>query len=110
MNKVSQVIYDRIDNDLHHADDDIWRKSDSPFYLMQCSVNPAWVGYFKKKLLDELKVNPQGKTVLEVGCGYGYTKLYPFEKPLRDVRLLMIYEGTSEIQRIIVSGYVLIVY
>jgi 2-polyprenyl-6-hydroxyphenyl methylase/3-demethylubiquinone-9 3-methyltransferase len=71
VNKVSQVIYDLIDNDLYQADDDIWRQSDSPFYLMQCSVNPARVGYFKKKLFDELKVNPQGKTALEVGCGGG---------------------------------------
>jgi acyl-CoA dehydrogenase len=36
--------------------------------------------------------------------------MYPFEKLLRDVRLLMIYEGTSEVQRIIVSGYALGVY
>jgi 2-polyprenyl-6-hydroxyphenyl methylase/3-demethylubiquinone-9 3-methyltransferase len=71
VNKVSQVIYDLIDNDLYHADDDIWRQSDSPFYLMQCSVNPARVGYLKKKLFDDLKVNPQGKAALEVGCGGG---------------------------------------
>jgi 2-polyprenyl-6-hydroxyphenyl methylase/3-demethylubiquinone-9 3-methyltransferase len=71
VNKVSQVIYDLIDNDLYHADDDIWWQSGSTFYLMQCSVNPARVGYFKKKLFDELKVNPQGKTALEVGCGGG---------------------------------------
>lgn len=47
---------------------------------------------------------------LQIAGGYGYTKMYPFEKLLRDVRLLMIYEGTSEIQRIIVSGYALGVY
>ena len=42
---------------------------------------------------------------LQIAGGYGFTKLFPFEKILRDVRLLMIYEGTSEVQRIIVSGY-----
>lgn len=71
MNKVSQGIFDLIDNDLYNAEDDIWRQSDSPFYLMQSSVNPARVGYFKKKLFNELKINPQGKTALEVGCGGG---------------------------------------
>ncbi|MGB5218356.1 MAG: acyl-CoA dehydrogenase family protein [Smithella sp.] len=47
---------------------------------------------------------------LQIAGGYGYTKLYTFEKLLCDARLLMIYEGTSEIQRIIVSGYALGVY
>ena len=69
--KVAQEIYDRIDNDLYHADGDRWWQSDSPLYLIQSSVNPARVGYFKKKLFSELKVNPQGKAALEVGCGGG---------------------------------------
>lgn len=44
---------------------------------------------------------------LQILGGYGYTKMYPVEKLYRDVRLLMIYEGTSEVQRIIVSGHAL---
>ena len=41
---------------------------------------------------------------LQIFGGYGYTKMFPIEKLLRDVRLLRIYEGTSEVQRIIVAG------
>ena len=44
---------------------------------------------------------------LQVFGGYGYTRFFPVEKLLRDIRLLKIYEGTSEVQRIIVSGFVL---
>ena len=44
---------------------------------------------------------------LQVFAGYGYTKMFPIEKLLRDVRLLRIYEGTSEIQRLIVGGHLL---
>jgi len=33
--------------------------------------------------------------------------MYPIEKLLRDTRLLAIYEGTSEVQRIIIAGYLL---
>ena len=44
---------------------------------------------------------------LQIMAGYGYTKLYPLEKLLRDTRLLTIYEGTSEIQRMIVAGWAL---
>ena len=44
---------------------------------------------------------------LQIFGGYGYTKMFPIEKLLRDVRLLRIYEGTSEIQRIILADYLL---
>jgi len=44
---------------------------------------------------------------LQIFGGYGYTRFFPIEKLLRDIRLFKIYEGTSEIQRIIVSGHVL---
>ena len=44
---------------------------------------------------------------LQILGGYGYTKMFPIEKLLRDIRVLPIYEGTSEIQRLIVSGYAL---
>jgi acyl-CoA dehydrogenase len=42
---------------------------------------------------------------LQILGGYGYTKMFPVEKLYRDIRLLRIYEGTSEIQRVIVSGF-----
>ncbi|MFH0900295.1 MAG: acyl-CoA dehydrogenase family protein [Pseudomonadota bacterium] len=35
--------------------------------------------------------------------GYGYTKEYPVEKLMRDAKLLQIYEGTSQIQRIVIA-------
>jgi acyl-CoA dehydrogenase len=44
---------------------------------------------------------------LQIFGGYGYTKMFPVEKLLRDIRVFSIYEGTSEIQRLIVSDYVL---
>ncbi|MBN1635148.1 MAG: acyl-CoA dehydrogenase family protein [Deltaproteobacteria bacterium] len=43
---------------------------------------------------------------LQIFAGYGYTRMYPIEKLLRDVRLLSIYEGTSEIQHLILSGHI----
>jgi acyl-CoA dehydrogenase len=47
---------------------------------------------------------------LQILGGYGYTRMYPVEKLLRDVRLLRIYEGTSEVQRVIIAGYVISQY
>ncbi len=47
---------------------------------------------------------------LQVFAGYGYTKMFPIEKILRDCRLFRIYEGTSEVQRLILSGFALDAY
>ncbi|MCB1318583.1 MAG: acyl-CoA dehydrogenase, partial [Leptospiraceae bacterium] len=35
--------------------------------------------------------------------GYGYTKEFPVEKLMRDAKLLQIYEGTSQIQRLVIA-------
>jgi len=47
---------------------------------------------------------------LQILGGYGYTKMFPLEKLFRDIRLLRIYEGTSEIQRMIVSAHAMHAY
>ncbi len=47
---------------------------------------------------------------VQIFGGYGYTRFFPIEKFFRDSRLFRIYEGTSEIQRVIVAGYVLAGY
>ena len=44
---------------------------------------------------------------VQVFGGYGYTKEYPVEKLMRDAKLLQIYEGTSQIQRIVIARNVL---
>jgi acyl-CoA dehydrogenase len=44
---------------------------------------------------------------LQIFGGYGYTRMFPIEKLLRDIRLYRIYEGTSEVQRMILAGHVL---
>ena len=40
---------------------------------------------------------------VQVFGGYGYTKEYPVEKLMRDAKLLQIYEGTSQVQRIVIA-------
>ena len=41
---------------------------------------------------------------LQILGGYGYTRSWPLEKYLRDAKALQIYEGTNQIQRIIISS------
>ena len=39
--------------------------------------------------------------------GYGYTREYPIERMMRDAKITEIYEGTSEVQRMVISGALL---
>ena len=42
---------------------------------------------------------------LQLVGGYGYTREYPFERYMRDAKITEIYEGTSEVQRMVISGW-----
>ena len=42
---------------------------------------------------------------LQLTGGYGYTREYPLERFMRDAKITEIYEGTSEVQRMVISGW-----
>ena len=44
---------------------------------------------------------------VQIMGGYGYMKEYPVEKMMRDAKLLQIYEGTNQIQRLVVANSIL---
>jgi len=44
---------------------------------------------------------------VQIFGGYGYTKDYPVERYMRDAKITQIYEGTSEVQRLVISRYLL---
>ena len=41
---------------------------------------------------------------VQVLGGYGYSREYPVEKLMRDAKLWAIFEGTNQIQRMVISG------
>lgn len=47
---------------------------------------------------------------LQIMGGYGYTRFFPVEKLLRDTRLFRVYEGTTEVQQMIIAGHVMNAY
>jgi butyryl-CoA dehydrogenase len=55
------------------------------------------------KLFASEKANKACYDALQMLGGYGYIKEYPLERLARDVRITSIYEGTSEIQRVIIA-------
>ena len=42
---------------------------------------------------------------LQLVGGYGFTREYPFERFMRDAKITEIYEGTSEVQKMVISGW-----
>ncbi|MFV9510997.1 acyl-CoA dehydrogenase [Tepidibacillus sp. LV47] len=44
---------------------------------------------------------------VQIFGGYGYTRDYPVERMMRDAKITQIYEGTNEIQRLVIANYLL---
>lgn len=59
-----------------------------------------------KAFASDVAMNVTTEAVQIFG-GYGYLRTYPVEKLFRDAKLYQIYEGTSEIQRIVISKFVM---
>lgn len=58
------------------------------------------------KLYASEMVNRTVAKALQIHGGYGYIKEYPVERFYRDARVLTIYEGTSEIQKVVISNHI----
>ena len=59
------------------------------------------------KLFASEMVNRVTAKALQIHGGYGFIKDYPVERFYRDARVFTSYEGTSEIQRIVISNHIL---
>ncbi|MDR1321556.1 MAG: acyl-CoA dehydrogenase family protein [Gracilibacteraceae bacterium] len=44
---------------------------------------------------------------VQIFGGYGYSRDYPIEKLMRDAKIMQIFEGTNQIQRVVVAGHIL---
>ena len=44
---------------------------------------------------------------VQVMGGYGYSREYPVEKMMRDAKIMQIYEGTNQIQRLVIANKLL---
>ncbi|MGA9476657.1 MAG: acyl-CoA dehydrogenase family protein, partial [Desulfobacterales bacterium] len=51
-------------------------------------------------------VNRVTARAVQMHGGYGFIREYPVERFYRDARVFTIYEGTSEIQRIVISNHI----
>jgi alkylation response protein AidB-like acyl-CoA dehydrogenase len=67
-------------------------------YAVECSIVKVWCSEMLDRVVDQ---------VLQMYGGYGYTEEYPAERSYRDSRINRIFEGTNEINRLIVTGWML---
>ncbi len=69
-----------------------------------CRVTEAGA---KAKLFASEMARRQTAEAIQILGGYGYTKEFPVERYYRDAKITEIYEGTSEIQRLVIARQIL---
>ena len=70
MKKVSEEIYNRINNDIYNIEGDRWWHQDFSLNLIKTFINPFRVDY-SRKVLIQLNMNSEEINALEIGCGGG---------------------------------------
>ncbi len=70
------------------------------------SKNLAYYAASAKLYAAEVAMEVTTKAV-QLHGGYGFTREYPVERMMRDAKITEIYEGTSEVQRMVISGTIL---
>jgi butyryl-CoA dehydrogenase len=75
-----------------------WKQDSGARFSMDAAV--------AKLFASEMATRVTHKAI-QIHGGYGYSREYPVERAYRDARITEIYEGTSEIQRLVISSWVL---
>ncbi|PFE83697.1 acyl-CoA dehydrogenase AcdA [Bacillus thuringiensis] len=71
-----------------------WLESEGLPYGKESAMSKVFAGDTAMKVTTE---------AVQVFGGYGYTKDYPVERYMRDAKITQIYEGTQEVQRLVIS-------
>jgi butyryl-CoA dehydrogenase len=75
-----------------------WKQDSGARFSMEAAI--------AKLFASEMSTRVAHKAI-QIHGGYGYSSEYPVERAYRDARITEIYEGTSEIQRLVIAAWVL---
>ncbi|WP_423802695.1 acyl-CoA dehydrogenase [Neobacillus sp. SAB-20_R2A] len=78
----------------------VYRAADMRGQGLKCGMEASMAKLFATRTAVEVATE-----AIQVFGGYGYTEDYPVERYFRDAKVTEIYEGTSEIQRIVISKH-----
>jgi alkylation response protein AidB-like acyl-CoA dehydrogenase len=67
-------------------------------FAVECSILKVWGSEMLERVVDQM---------LQLHGGYGYVEEFPAERSYRDARINKIFEGTNEINRLIITGWMI---
>ena len=75
-----------------------WKQDSGGRFSMEAAIAKLFASEMSTRITHK---------AIQIHGGYGYSSEYPVERMYRDARITEIYEGTSEIQRIVIAAWVL---
>ena len=94
-------------DDLNAVEAALQLKDETGCEVVVVTMGPPPAEGMLRELIAARTASDVTRRCLQLFGGYGYTRDYPIERMMRDAKITEIYEGTSEVQMMVISGALL---